>query len=106
MDTAHHAQAIMADGFPDRMASDGRTSLDVMVDAERYGQKNAKGYQYTLDRKGKLKKSADPEVADMIATVQANGRRVQYGRNPRAYDGANADRNHPMLGRRHCGYTK
>ena len=65
MDTAHHAQAIMADGFPDRMASDGRTSLDVMVDAERYGQKNAKGYyQYTLDRKGKPKKSADPEVAE------------------------------------------
>ena len=39
MDTAHHAQAIMADGFPDRMAADGRTSLDVMVDAERFGQK-------------------------------------------------------------------
>ena len=74
MDTAHHAQAIMADGFPDRMASDGRTSLDVMVDAERYGQKNAKGYyQYTLDRKGKPKKSVDPAVAEMIATVQANG---------------------------------
>ena len=44
--------------------ADGRTSLDVMVDAERYGQKNAKGYyQYTLDRKGKPKKSVDPEVA-------------------------------------------
>ena len=74
MDTAHHAQAIMADGFPDRMAADGRTSLDVMVDAERFGQKNAKGYyQYTLDRKGKPKKSVDPEVAGMIATVQADG---------------------------------
>jgi 3-hydroxyacyl-CoA dehydrogenase/enoyl-CoA hydratase/3-hydroxybutyryl-CoA epimerase/enoyl-CoA isomerase len=74
MDTAHHAQAIMADGFPDRMAADGRTSLDVMVDAERYGQKNAKGYyQYTLDRRGKPKKSADPEVVGMIATVQKDG---------------------------------
>ena len=72
MDTAHHAQAIMAEGFPDRMASDGRTSLDVMVDAERFGQKNAKGYyQYTLDRKGKPKKSVDPTVADMIATIQS-----------------------------------
>jgi 3-hydroxyacyl-CoA dehydrogenase/enoyl-CoA hydratase/3-hydroxybutyryl-CoA epimerase/enoyl-CoA isomerase len=74
MDTAHHAQAIMADGFPDRMAADGRTSLDVMVDAERFGQKNAKGYyQYSLDRKGKPKKSVDSEVAAMIAEVQANG---------------------------------
>ena len=73
MDTAHHAQAIMADGFPDRMAADGRTSLDVMVDAKRYGKKNAKGYyQYTLDRKGKPK-SVDPEVAGMIAAVQASG---------------------------------
>ena len=36
--------------------------------------KKAKGYyQYTLDRKGKPKKSVDPEVAGMIATVQANG---------------------------------
>ena len=74
MDTAHHAQAIMADGFPDRMAAEGRTSLDVMVDAERYGQKNAKGYYaYSLDRKGKPKKSADPAIPAMIAEVQANG---------------------------------
>ena len=74
MDTAHHAQAIMAAGFPDRMAADGRTSLDVMVDAERYGQKNAKGYyQYSLDRKGKPKKSADPAIPAMIAEVQSNG---------------------------------
>ena len=74
MDTAHHAQAIMADGFPDRMAAEGRTSLDVMVEAERYGQKNAKGYYaYSLDRKGKPKKSADPAIPAMIAEVQANG---------------------------------
>ncbi len=72
MDTAHHAQAIMADGFPDRMASKSRTSLDVMVESERYGQKNSKGYyQYTLDRKGKPKKSTDQEVPAMIASVQS-----------------------------------
>jgi 3-hydroxyacyl-CoA dehydrogenase/enoyl-CoA hydratase/3-hydroxybutyryl-CoA epimerase/enoyl-CoA isomerase len=72
MDTAHHAQAIMADGFPDRMASENRTSLDVMVESERYGQKNSKGYyQYTLDRKGKPKKSTDQEVPAMIASVQS-----------------------------------
>lgn len=74
MDTAHHAQAVMADGFPDRMASTEKTSLDVMVEAKRFGQKNNLGYyQYTIDRKGKPQKQVDAAVPAMIATVQKNG---------------------------------
>lgn len=70
IDTAHHAQAVMAEGFPDRMGKDYRDAVDVMFDAERFGQKNSKGfYAYTLDRKGKPKKTVDPATADLLAPV-------------------------------------
>jgi 3-hydroxyacyl-CoA dehydrogenase/enoyl-CoA hydratase/3-hydroxybutyryl-CoA epimerase/enoyl-CoA isomerase len=72
IDTAHHVSDVLAEGYPDRMSSDERSSIDVLFEAERYGQKNAKGYySYTLDRKGKPKKSVDPEVAPMLAALQA-----------------------------------
>ena len=71
IDTAHHVGEVLADGFPDRMKFDGRSSLDVMYENERYGQKNNKGYyQYTLDKKGKPKKAEDPDVAGLLASIQ------------------------------------
>ncbi|WP_338516049.1 fatty acid oxidation complex subunit alpha FadB [Erwinia aphidicola] len=39
IDTAHHAQSVMADGFPQRMKKDYRDAIDVLFDAKRYGQK-------------------------------------------------------------------
>ena len=39
IDTAHHAQAVMAAGFPDRMSKDYRDAIDVMFDNQRFGQK-------------------------------------------------------------------
>jgi 3-hydroxyacyl-CoA dehydrogenase / enoyl-CoA hydratase / 3-hydroxybutyryl-CoA epimerase / enoyl-CoA isomerase len=72
IDTAHHVSDVLAEGYPDRMSSDERSSIDVLFEADRYGQKNAKGYySYTLDRKGKPKKSVDPEVGPMLASLQA-----------------------------------
>lgn len=57
LDTGHHAQAVMAEGFPDRMAKEGKDAIDVMFEADRFGQKNGKGfYQYSVDRRGKPKK--------------------------------------------------
>jgi 3-hydroxyacyl-CoA dehydrogenase/enoyl-CoA hydratase/3-hydroxybutyryl-CoA epimerase/enoyl-CoA isomerase len=71
IDTAHHVGEVLADGFPDRMKFDGRSSLDVMYENERFGQKNNKGfYQYTLDKRGKPKKSEDPDVAALLAPIQ------------------------------------
>lgn len=67
IDTAHHAQAVMAKGFPDRMAKDYRDAVDVMFDAERFGQKNQRGfYRYSEDNKGKPRKEQDPEVASLL----------------------------------------
>ncbi|BDY02971.1 fatty acid oxidation complex subunit alpha FadB [Ferrimonas sp. YFM] len=60
IDTAHHAVAVMAEGFPTRMSKTFRDAVDIMFEAERFGQKNGKGfYQYAPDRKGKPKKSVD-----------------------------------------------
>ena len=71
MDTAKHAGAVMAEGFPDRMSSEGDTIIDALYNAERFGQKNGKGfYQYIIDRKGKPKKTPDEAVAPLIQSVQ------------------------------------
>ena len=72
MDTGKHAAGVMAEGFPDRMASEGSTIIDALFDAERFGQKNGKGfYRYEMDKKGKPQKLADPSVDSIIASVQS-----------------------------------
>ncbi len=73
MDTAVHAQEVMAEGFPDRMKQDYKSAIQVMFDNNRYGQKNDKGfYTYELDRKGKQKKVQDKGVYDLIKPVVEN----------------------------------
>lgn len=70
IDTAHHAQAVMAEGFPERMAKSYRDAVDVMFEAERFGQKNGVGfYKYSVDRKGKPKKDVDADVAGLLSSV-------------------------------------
>lgn len=67
IDTAHHADSVMAAGFPDRMSHEGENVIDRMFSLERFGQKNSKGfYRYELDRKGKPKKIVDEEVPAML----------------------------------------
>lgn len=71
IDTGVHAQAVMADGFPDRMKEDYVSSIKVMFDNNRYGQKNGSGfYKYETDKKGKLKKVVDEIVYDLIKPDQ------------------------------------
>ncbi|KAB7654358.1 fatty acid oxidation complex subunit alpha FadB, partial [Plesiomonas shigelloides] len=72
MDTAHHAQAVMAAGFPQRMQKDYRDAVDVMFELQRFGQKNGQGfYRYTQDAKGKPKKEADPATYNLLSEVCA-----------------------------------
>ncbi|GAB7218826.1 fatty acid oxidation complex subunit alpha FadB [Vibrio comitans] len=72
LDTAHHAQQVMAQGFPERMAKQGTDAIDVLFEQKRYGQKNGVGfYEYQPDRKGKPKKSFNPEVSKYLATLNA-----------------------------------
>jgi 3-hydroxyacyl-CoA dehydrogenase/enoyl-CoA hydratase/3-hydroxybutyryl-CoA epimerase/enoyl-CoA isomerase len=69
-DTAHHAAAVMAQGFPDRMQNSEKVALDVLYENKRFGQKNGKGfYVYQEDRKGKPVKSFDESVLALLAPV-------------------------------------
>lgn len=70
IDTAHHAQAVMAAGFPQRMQKDYRDAIDALFDANRFGQKNGQGFwRYKEDSKGKPKKEEDAVVDGLLADV-------------------------------------
>ncbi|POP42619.1 fatty acid oxidation complex subunit alpha FadB [Superficieibacter electus] len=70
IDTAHHAQAVMAAGFPQRMQKDYRDAIDALFDASRYGQKNGQGFwRYKEDSKGKPKKEEDEAVDGLLADI-------------------------------------
>jgi 3-hydroxyacyl-CoA dehydrogenase / enoyl-CoA hydratase / 3-hydroxybutyryl-CoA epimerase / enoyl-CoA isomerase len=70
IDTAHHADAVMAKGFPDRMSHQGENAIDRMFALERFGQKNSKGfYLYETDKRGKLQKHNDEAVDELLSPV-------------------------------------
>ncbi|WP_237068266.1 fatty acid oxidation complex subunit alpha FadB [Microbulbifer guangxiensis] len=67
IDTGVHAEKVMAEGFPERMGKSFKAASDVMYEAERYGQKNGKGfYNYEEDKKGKPKKVASEESYELL----------------------------------------
>ncbi|CAH0524304.1 fatty acid oxidation complex subunit alpha FadB [Vibrio hippocampi] len=70
VDTAHHAQAVMAKGFPERMAKQGKDAIDVLFENHRFGQKNGSGfYDYTKDKRGKPNKSTSAEINQLLEQV-------------------------------------
>ncbi len=78
MDTAVHAAAVMAEGFPDRMKPDYESTTQVLVENDRLGQKNGKGYYvYEMDKKGRPKKVVDPTTYDLISGVVAGRREFE-----------------------------
>ena len=75
IDTAHHADAVMADGFPDRMSHQGENAIDRMFKLERFGQKNNKGfYRYEADKRGKPAKLDDETVDELLKDIIAERR--------------------------------
>jgi len=76
IDTAFHADAVMAEGFPDRMAHTNENAIDRMFKLERLGQKNQKGfYRYETDKRGKPKKIIDEEVAGLLDGVLGDAKK-------------------------------
>ncbi len=72
IDTAVHAQGVMAEGF-DRMQLDFDTAIDKLFEKGDYGQKTGRGfYLYEPDRKGKPRKLPNPEIDQLIGTVQTS----------------------------------
>lgn len=70
IDTGVHVGEVMAEAYPDRMASESKGAGEVLHEAGRLGQKNGKGYYaYETDRKGNPKKVRDPESSELIKAV-------------------------------------
>lgn len=77
IDTAVHAEKVMAEGFPDRMKRDFTSCTDVLFAAGRLGQKNSKGfYNYELDKKGKPAKVASAEAAEILKPITSGAAEV------------------------------
>ncbi|MCY1337401.1 Fatty acid oxidation complex subunit alpha [compost metagenome] len=77
IDTGHHGRDVMAEGFPERMAVEGKTAVDVMYEANRLGQKNGKGfYAYETDKRGKPKKVIDPQAYEILKPIVSEQREL------------------------------
>lgn len=75
LDTGVHAGEVMAEGFPDRLSKSFKAATDILFEANRLGQKNNAGfYDYALDKKGKLKKSATDVVYGLLEGHVAESR--------------------------------
>ena len=72
LDTALHAQSVMAEAYPDRMQPAEVNYIQRLFDAGRLGQKNAMGfYAYRNNKKGKLEKHDDEQVVEILQLPQA-----------------------------------
>ncbi len=77
MDTAYHANQVMAREYPDRMKHSEKTAIDLLYEKGRFGQKSSEGfYAYFLDKKGFPKKEIDPRTDELLKTGVAS--KFQY----------------------------
>lgn len=75
IDTACHADAVLAAGYPDRMAHNGESAIERLFKLGRLGQKSGQGfYRYEPDRKGKPKKLVDDELPALLADLTGTPR--------------------------------
>jgi 3-hydroxyacyl-CoA dehydrogenase/enoyl-CoA hydratase/3-hydroxybutyryl-CoA epimerase/enoyl-CoA isomerase len=75
LDTGVHGAAVMAEGFPDRMAPNFKSAVQILFEAERLGQKNGKGfYDYVPDKRGKPQKTVSEETYQLLAPHVAERR--------------------------------
>ncbi len=67
IDTAVHAEKVMAEGYPERMQRNFTAAVDVLFTAGRLGQKNQQGfYDYQPDKKGKPEKRPSEAAVELI----------------------------------------
>ncbi len=76
MDISHHVVEIVSAGFSDRMNVEFGSAIEILLKAERLGQKNGRGfYSYERDTKGRPRKSVDPATDSCLGPIQPRGRR-------------------------------
>ena len=72
LDTAVHAQAVMAAGF-DRMKLDMETVIEKLFEQKKLGQKSGSGfYHYETDKRGKPKKLPNAETEQLASSMAAS----------------------------------
>ncbi|WP_223823234.1 3-hydroxyacyl-CoA dehydrogenase family protein [Candidatus Enterovibrio altilux] len=70
IDTAHHAQTVIAGAFPKRMAKNYHYCINVMFNNKRFSQKSGLSfYRYSIDHKGKPKKGMDDDVEILLTSI-------------------------------------
>jgi 3-hydroxyacyl-CoA dehydrogenase/enoyl-CoA hydratase/3-hydroxybutyryl-CoA epimerase/enoyl-CoA isomerase len=68
IDTAVHADRVLAAAFPERMGHEGENAIERLLAADRRGQKNGKGfYSWRPEKKGPPSKQSDPEAKAIVA---------------------------------------
>ncbi|HEY5658399.1 MAG TPA: 3-hydroxyacyl-CoA dehydrogenase NAD-binding domain-containing protein, partial [Myxococcota bacterium] len=78
IDTSVHAGRVMAESYPDRMHWEFKSCNEILVENQRFGQKNGKGYYaYEPDKKGKPRKQPAPEVEALLAPHVAPRRQFE-----------------------------
>ncbi|MGJ8689355.1 MAG: fatty acid oxidation complex subunit alpha FadB [Gammaproteobacteria bacterium] len=71
MDTAVHAQAVMAQGFPERMDYGFKSAMDLFFDAGELGQKTGSGfYRYERGANGRMQKLVDESIVQRVQDTQ------------------------------------
>lgn len=67
LDTAVHAENVMAQAFPERLQRDFVSALELLHKADRLGQKSGGGfYDYQPDKKGKPQKRVSEEALALV----------------------------------------
>jgi 3-hydroxyacyl-CoA dehydrogenase/enoyl-CoA hydratase/3-hydroxybutyryl-CoA epimerase/enoyl-CoA isomerase len=73
LDTLLHVVEVISAGFAERMKLDFPHAVQAMVRNNRLGQKNGLGfYRYENDPKGRPRKSIDPQVAQLLASMRSH----------------------------------
>lgn len=72
IDTGYHASKVLAQGYPDRMQLNFKTSADLMYQSARFGQKTGSGYyKYEQGNNGKPKKVQDNDALELVKQIAA-----------------------------------
>lgn len=75
IDTAVHAQAVMAEGFPERMRYDFKSAMDLFFEAGELGQKTGSGfYRYSPGPNGRVEKQIDDSIIARVEALQGKQR--------------------------------
>lgn len=78
IDTAHHAQAVMAEGFPTRMAKSGREAIDALYEAKNLARKMAAASISTPLIKGKPKKPSAMTCSPFLRLYAAHHKALTH----------------------------